>query len=446
MPAPNPEQQRATFLRIERYCNTPLTYPPGFEPAWYKDLSQDERESIDYRMELIRAVNYKRSQGFSLEDLGNNSHLNGLTKTETAQLYSIPGVRQALEIYAGLTFRHDTRPVITGRDRQGGNTVTDITIFECKDRAQLEQIRGQIVRQVSQELHITDTHRIALPDGRRSVHPVALESEQIAFNLMCASNAFEGGDDMNTCMLSDLINIPIRNACHPLQAALQPAINKSFMEYKELGVYGKWVRQNTAGIRKRGIKYADIEQLVTVPPQSGRLWQTSRGRRGGVILFVPEFYPRTLIASLWQDLKIGNKPFSDYLLNREEVPWDLGEAAALWTQYTNRLKQAGVVWDYLQGKKPINVGRVGESISLWAAEINGPLATLAQAGNIELKQWIILASLGGPNPTNKKPRTLNLSQSQKRIIRDGTSFVARFLPSSQVFFPGDQPHSVLVPF
>ena len=441
-PPLSPETQYQSFLARERAKGSPYQIITGQEPAFYRAMTETEKNCLNIRIEILNAAAYKTTKSNLKDFAATENPLNGITKSEVEYLYNdMPGFRLALEQYAQFIFGKTTLNLL---DKSG--QLTPRTIFQINDRNQLEIFKNEVESQVALAINPTEPN-----DAKTRLQAVA--AQQAAFNLMFATNAFESADincESPPSLHNETFSVPLRTAMIPLHAAIRSGANGI-----EVGNFGPWIVERMKAVKtKIAKKPIDIVEVIPRDDQkSVKLWWTTyRTPEGELVLRVPPAYPEKTIGSLWEEIKIENqhqeKPLASYLADGETIPWNkLGQG--LGGAYTYKAGYAHTLWMYSKGDKDtqINVGRIKETILLWSKDIFDAFQTLKIKDPTLRGRWIVYASLGGPNRTQKLPKTTKRNNSQKRIIASSLAQTARFFSHShEAFFSWDQASSVINPF
>lgn len=482
------------FQYAERWCNSRLEIGTQLtRPDFWLDASHEERRVLEYRAELARAVNVKRTTGFTLENQANNSELAGFTKAETAALYRVPGVREAMETYIKYLDNADSDDErynpIRNRDK-GKEKPSHVSVLTIQDRDDAEQMRKQIAeREIAPLLEVklrkkypmsTKEEIVAL---RKDAARMAVDAEQIAFNLLYIGNAFESFDSKwsperdragnlnderrrlrkTSLMASELVFPGIKFIMNPMDAL----VVRSFREKKRLklvGSFGNWAHEQIPRALER-IGAENFDYVVVVRSDSAdaeKKWWTAKKTGGGVTLYIPDCYPVQLMKSIWEETVItpregqdvsvnqrGKASLIDFLRAEEEIPWEKPEAAGLWVDYTDSIRAVDTLWGYYSRRaKPdtsISVAMFGgpggaaQNLKPWVAPINKALAEFQWADREDLKRWIIYAAAQVKEDERlPKLRMKGKDKDVLRIIGTDSPRSLRFIDDNNLFFPWDK--------
>jgi hypothetical protein len=184
---------------------------------------------------------------------------------------------------------------------------------------------------------------------------------------------------------------------------------------QEWGAFGKW---GVAQIRKIAGETGfnkdkdEIEfKAATSPSQFWTARRTNRSsKEGGIVIevYAPECYPTTSMRSFWEETKIDETLFLDYLLKGEPIHWRELEFSDPWIGYLPiRLNKAVSLLEYFKGKVPFEE----EKDKAWV----DPILDVYRRLNLEkklgeksyhnLKSWAFRASLGGVGKPEKRTLT-----------------------------------------
>jgi hypothetical protein len=473
------------FQNDERRCNTPIGFNKNAPPSFWSELQEGERRQIELRAELAQAVYIKRKVGGSLDALANHEAMKdafvGLTKQETAELCSIPGVEQALQLYVNLIDNSQNKKYKLERANN-----TEYSLFQCQDFNDVNRFRNEISgahfesdgrqRKIVVDRKIFNVQNNDFPnsvysslyqgfraDGvdhqnaQEMATVFAIDAEQIAFNLLYLGNTFESTDsnwqmDSSGSMFrtkeptlnqSDLLQPGLKNNMKPLDAAVE-RYKKDRGDFKPVGALSPWAFNNLKGATERaGVTKIDVVQVVPYIPGAEKDWwkivqePTSDGT--SVRAYVPDYYPIQTVASFWEETKIKDgddeKSLISFLRNKEKIPWESPGAATPWSDYMDKLRAAGTVWTYLNGEKKLQFTQLGTSAE-WTGKIDKALVDLKRSSDINLKRWILYASVG--IDPNKQLPEIFWHRDQKEVAKKNLDEYSNYMPSSDIFFDWDK--------
>lgn len=287
------------FQHLERWANTPFEINLNIPPTFWVLMSEKERRITELRAELIRVANVKREVGHTLKDLAENRELTGFTKAETAALYNVEGVREALERYIELLY--DSGPAVTpkkddkhrltkieivqmevGGRQMGVEKVVGYSLLGASHREDVEAYRNQVVTKELVDnkffpkfLEEFKKKGLSEEEAREAAEDEALraatDAEQIAFNLLYIGNTFESLDsqwegewerDAKTglwekkepaaeprrrlrkpsLMSSECLVVPIKFRMNPLDTLVDRSAREAG-RLKEVGSFGVWAQK-----------------------------------------------------------------------------------------------------------------------------------------------------------------------------------------------------------
>lgn len=490
------------FQNSERWCNTRLEIGTQLiRPEFWRKASEEEKRIYEYRAELSRAVQVKRAAGFTLEGQYKNPELGGFSKTETTALYYVPGVREAMETYVKYVDNSDSederfRPIRTGDE--GKENPSRVSVLTIQDRDDAEQIRKQIAEKeiapilesrLRQEYQ-KEEKEIDEKALKKEAMRMAIDAEQIAFNLFYIGNTFESLDAKFVeitdkkdrdygktvrreelgmgLMASELATPPIKFIMNPMDALVVRSA-RGTERLKTVGAYGEWTQKqmedalrNARVVQKNGEPdYGAITEVEIVPTGSGeekdKWWTAKRYERKvekkneqtgkkekvterGVRLYVPDCYPTKLMKSFWEETKMtskeGKKSLLQFLRDEEEIPWKNSEAAGMWTDYMGSIRAVDSIWQYYKGENKIAFKKFG-AFTEWRDGIERPLAEFGWYGDEAMKRWLFYSSWG-VNRNSRMP-IITMTNYQKDVIKYSLGEKnLNYLPEKQVFFEWDK--------
>ena len=442
----NIDEQRRQFLRMERWTGTTQDdYTEKDAPAWFVELSRRDPEAaecVKVRMELIRAANYKREKVTGLADLGDNKDLNGINKADMTLLYTMDGVREALQIYA----------------QEAMNPNSDLWIT-VGDRNTAEVFRRNVEGRVRQAL-------IPLGYDDDKLRLAAWEAEQVAFNLMYVANTFESLDSKwetdprhpgryvrtkrPTQNSDSLVSGGLKGGMNPMDNIIG-RITRQEEKMKPAGQLTGWARtQGREALDRIGANNFDEVVVCPVEEAQSRWWTAERYNDGGqqkVRLYIPDFYPVNHFESAFEYTKINNRSIMDYLVAEEEVPWDSPDADGMWGKYGAGANAAGVLTDYINGGKDrtMTMGdlnpRVGAEtiISRWSADWLKNSGELGRRNDKRALRWALYNAFGVKE--NERLPMLDTIQTRKKVIivRTMSDKGLGMLDNGQELFTWDRP-------
>lgn len=486
------EEGYAQLQDAERYCASPYTLQPETQ-TFYTEMPYEEKAEIKLRLELMQLVVMKKQIGVNLEGYGKDQRmkeaLTAFTKAELSNLYSIEGVRSALELYAELI---NDRQHYTVRRDDGSR----YTLFECKDRNDLEGFRSRIsgcrnVRSAAgRDVALVDTHLFLNKQNykkniyedlydryrtegldhsaaRKKAVRKAVDAEQIAFNLLVLGNTFEAKDarwidqqggykvrvERPTLGEPDMITPSLRGEMLPADSGIDKYIKQPH-EIKKGGTFDPYIYANIDKARRQhGIDKFDYIQVFPYrgdTESQDMLWQVGTTGDGKTYIRVPDCYPPVLIGSFYDETKISDVSLWEYLSQRRDIPWNSPGTQAPWRTYHDKCGAASVVIKYVMGKdktpdidlvKKLGSSREGAigDLEPWAAEISKALIDLGLNDDDQFKRWLFYAAVGlQPNSRDPKAAVSPAVRDLLSVLDSGGQFHLRYLPKGTLFFPSDK--------
>jgi len=453
-----PSQEYDEFLKNERWLNLgepPMHIDPKNPPAFWLEMTPLQKEVHRRRIELARVVFYKRTNGVSLEKLSENEELRSFSKTETELLYRYGKTRQALEYWIKIidnpgSFRISRR---TGNLLSAGEQVRSgdvYTLYESQDQKDVDRFRKVIVNSLYRKL---------LEDGEseEGAIRIAIDSEQIAFNLVYIANTHESlssqwqvtGRDIDgrptgwerlrppSVPRGEIFMMPVMSSMNPLDQFVS-TISKPDSRAIGFGKFSEWGRWQLG----KALSAADIESLpkdvavraVASESEGAEKWWTLENVDGRLTLYVPDCYPVQLLGSVWEEFGIGKYDMNgehrvqdsngeihvirasdhgrtvgedvkliDYLRSGVEIPWDKPGTQDFWLLYTLSMGQVSKLWKYYTDNE-LNIhtskfggaeGAVGHLVE-WMnrGALVDNLGNRGLGDNSWVKRWIVYASVG----------------------------------------------------
>jgi len=394
--------EKARWVDAEYRQEFYTRFTPNLEPRFYTELEKEEERRLwEARWQLARAAYWKRVYSAFPEKQVENQDLQLLSTEQMEMLYKMRGVRAALEWYADI--------IVSGRKIRLPNG-KEMSIWECKKEADWEQFRRAM------RIYALGI-RVEALDEPESLW--AKEADAVAWNWMWVSGLIESVDSRYSksggrhgglpgVMVSD----DLRSVFHP-----QEKYEDKCRSGLEWGAFGKWGVTQMERI-KRELAFNKDQDVIEfrAAPSSGYFWKASRPRektpegKSKIVVFVPECYPTISMGSFWEETKIGDRIILlDYLLKREEIPWEQ-VGADPWIGYLGiKLNKAVALLNFfLKGPdKP------GWSSTLM--DIFRRLGLKEKYGNDRfhnLKVWAVWAAYGGVGRPQDRFFTTPLSESR----------------------------------
>ena len=463
-----PEKRYDIFLERERWAEGPFEIDFDQPPNFYLQMNRKEQREFEARVNLLLAMRNKRLDGWSLGGAAKNTILNSFTKEETALLYRMPGVQQALEFYVTM-IDHPNEAVFT---REDGST---FTIVDSEDRADSEMIRRDVAEWVYKHL---------LREGlsENEAKQKAYEAEQVAFNLHFVGNFFErdsrwvlderritGGTEKIIRSLagsafkyldrewiwgkgrktgvrirgpklanSDFCHAPLRAEMAPMDTLVDNTL-KSKKKRPLVGGLSEWAAiQTQKSLKLSGIReISGFDEVVIIDEtieNNDKYWTVEdyRGADGRKRhrLYAPRCYPITNIGSIWEETKLGvggiEKSLLDYLRERVEIPWDMpGAGSDMWSGYVFDLGKEDVIWGAYKRES-------GKGIQTEA--FRNAIARRGK-GDPRMLRWLIKIE-EGINERRREPTFYSDDETARKVIYSRWSSVLRDREESRIFHSG----------
>lgn len=446
------EEEYEFFLKDIRWANSHKELiDESNPPAFWVTLSERDKMLTKTEIELANAVHYKRDEGYNLEKASMNNEFSGFTKSETAEIYKILGVRGAMELYVKLTKDGETkfeRKVPDGKSRV-------FTFRECGDKKDSLVVRDYVKDKIKDELKKTGL-------SGKQLETAALRAETDALNLLYLGNFFESMDSeweiKGNGEKEKEVSIPLKEGTftHPLLAGAMKPLESMVVSYSKesaklvpIGSLGLWgCEQSRNALRRSGVKFDEKNEtdndkfsliLVTVPYEQNnpanaeKLWWTAKYDKQNkkVRMYIPECYPTKLLGNIFEETEIKDRNGKDkhtlfwYLENEKEIPWEQSGAGNMWIAYKVEMMSADSEWKFYDGKNeetkilPGKFGGVDGAfgyLSSWLTSLEVAMAGLSKRTDINRLRWHVYASVG-VNPEKKNPE-LAIHPQSKWVLSD----------------------------
>lgn len=308
------------------------------------------------------------------------------------------------------------------------------------------------------------------------------DAEQIAFNLHYAANFFEGQDSIwerqgkitrdrkgeEKRKLTQVvrrraiaggigaktINFPIRNAMKPLDNLIKSTLRVSKKE-ADVGAFGKHAYEQTQRSLRRldprirkDYQMKDYDEVVVLPSTKAnakKFWTVENvgsNTHPQLRLYAFEAYAHDFLSDAWSETRVGDKSLLDYMRevsrstsDQPNLPFDEPRMQSFWGAYLYKVGKQAKIWDYLQGKSPINFGRGGGGgPQEWVDDVNETLQVFGLREDSRIKRAILYASIG-IKPNKRAPQLRTAKMSVLRLICGSH----KYMDKNKALYPWDQP-------
>lgn len=319
------EQEKEIWIRYEyehRNIRDEIQKNRG-RPSYWAELSIEEKGVWDIEWKLSQAAEYKKENSAFPAELIKNKDLLSLDNKEMERLYSIPGVKEALERYVEFIYKLEE--------------VSGITIFDCKTMDDFEKFRADLREYLRNGIfnNIISSSEVE----KLKLENKLMRADAIAWNWIWCSNLIESMDSRYSRsgrrhdLIPEMCSDDLRAIFHPQEKA-----EDKWLSGLAWGKYGEWgkTQTNTERIMKEyGVEKKNIVFKGASKPSE--YWVTSKLSSGEVIVLVPECYPTQLMFSFWEAYPSGDKSLLDALLDKRSINWSGVYADAWKTNYLTTL-------------------------------------------------------------------------------------------------------------
>lgn len=460
------------FLKDERRNEAPLDHiSERGAPMYWRRLAALEQLMNNSRRELNNAAFIKRTQVQNLETYAKNPELGKIQRLEQRRLYeSMPGYKEVLEEWVDIFFnKNEDRNKIDReyvRENTDGTTQVlskRVSVIECADEDEAEKFRNLVDARVApvvrakietilrrqlnlalaeEDLTEDQKEQLIQEELDRKAKRLTTEAGQAGFNALFALGAFEAwsiqwdGDrweKVPELHEGRLVNDGVREQMHPLNTLISKA--HAGEKWGALGEY--------AVEMLRRISPNDYDAIQIIHPrtfeEAQQFW-TVNGRT----LFVPECYPKKSIGSAIDETKIHGKSMTEYLRNRESIPWnrsipedfvDSVDSSELGSKYGRTLNHTNNFLTFSMSVVPL---RPGVQEERWEARLDKAKVKVSHLNTSERRKWIVLVQKG-LHPYSNVPLMQGNGDSREatRKLYSDPNFFPIVFPGEDAFFGWD---------
>jgi len=440
----SPEREQERWVDVEYKQEFYTKFTPTLEPRFYTELPHEERELFEARWQLARAAYWKKAYSAFPEKQFENQDLQLLRMEQMERLYSMVGVREALEWYAEI-IKIGKKVEIAFALPDGTKELKKMSIWECKDEIDFERFREAMRDQALKEVTIKDEKgkkkKVKLDNLKKK------EADAVAWNWIWCSNlvesmdsryVFDGGSGGRHDRLPGvLVSDDLRSTFHP-----QEKYEDKCRSRVEWGAFGKWGVTQIERIARETHFDGNKDKIEFQPASNpSEFWEAERTKepvldkgklkeKGEVAVRAPECYPTTSMKSFWEETDIKKTSLLDYLVKRSDIPWREAERADPWIGYLPiKLRLAVGLFEYF---KPGKQMKEGEEMA-WVGSLRDQLIRLrlekilkeekqneelGEKAYHNLKVWAVYGAFGGTGKPHKREATAPLDAISRTALEN----------------------------
>ncbi|MGI6776161.1 MAG: hypothetical protein ACOX5S_02650 [Patescibacteria group bacterium] len=421
-----PEEEKERWVDVELQQDFYTRFTPNMEPRFYIEASSEERRDWDARWQLARAAYWKKVHYASPKELTEDLDWIQLTNTveQAERLYNIEGVKQSLEWYADEIINGTTKIVDKGSGEE-----EEFCLVECESGAELNEFRKKLQDYLARSVFgVSREMESQMSEEERQKLRIKVKSaDAIAWNWIWCSNLIESVDSRYSLQgprdlrerhawVPALCSEALRTVYHP-QERFEDECANGF----EWGAFGKWGVLQIERIKKETGKEAEdfIFKGANSPSQ---FWRYEvEGKKGKILIYVPECYPVTTMKSFWEtysDDSQGKVSLLERLLRKEKIDWSRTQSNLTSEDHFFLIsKEAVELLEYFSPGRPLREEKIGE----WVVPLLDIFRTLRLERNLEeyyeergssketairhfhnLKVWAVYAGYGGVRNPEKR--------------------------------------------